>query len=430
MKLGTHWIDITPAEPIDIYGQMLSRRGEYTHDPLTVNAVALEQDGVKAVLVSCDMCQFEDDFVRQVQSLCEQSIGVPASSVMIACTHTHLAPNTFTTLFGEANESFLYRLRESLVDVVRQSLDDLEDVELYAGSGYLEQMGFNRRGLYGNGRAEMYHGSWCEDFKGVEGPRDGEVGVIFARKPSGDIKAVISSFSTHPNSLEMESFYSADLVGAVRSFLRSNLGDDLGVIYLTGAAGNTAPSKLDDNKDGEMPWRNEDGWKRSGLYLGSEILKTIAGTIKPMPSPVLKLAQTRFAIPLGQWRDTFDPGEMVLRPDFGEWFDYVRRLWPKVLKERNPTQVQINVLRIGDAIICTSPAELFVEFGLQIKEASPASVTLIAELVDGCVGYVPTEEAMKHGGYCTIRQPACPLDVCAGGMIVDATRQLINQVFG
>ncbi len=297
MKLGTHWIDITPAEPIDIYGQMTSRRGEYTHDPLTVNAVALEQDGVKAVLVSCDMCQFEDAFVKQVQSLCEQSIGVPASSVMIACTHTHLAPNTFTTIFGEANESFLDRLRKSLVDVVKQSLNDLEDVELYAGSGWLEQMGFNRRGLYGNGRAEMYHGSWYGDFEGVEGPRDGEVGVIFARKPSGDIKAVISSFSTHPNSLELESFYSADLVGAVRSFLRSNLGSDLGVIYLTGAAGNTAPSKLNDNKDAEMPWRNEDGWKRSGLYLGSEILKTIAGTIKPMQNPVLRLAQTSFAVP-------------------------------------------------------------------------------------------------------------------------------------
>jgi neutral ceramidase len=428
MKLGTHWIDITPAEPIDIYGQMSVRRGEYTHDPLTVNAVALEQDGVKVVLVSCDMCQFEDAFVRQVQSMCEESIGVPASSVLIACTHTHLAPNTFDTLFGKANQAFLDGLRKSLVEVVRQSLDDLEEVELYAGSGWLEQMGFNRRGLYGNGRAEMYHGSWNENFVGVEGPRDGEVGVIFARRPSGDIKAVIPSFSTHPNSLELEAFYSADLVGAVRSFLRRNLGDDLGVIYLTGAAGNTAPSKLDDNKDAEMPWRSEDGWERSGLYLGSEILKTIAGTIKPMQDPVLRLAQATLAIPLGQWREAFDPGEMVLRPDFEEWFEYVRKQWPKVLEERNPTEVRVNVLRIGDAIICTSPAELFVEYGLQIKETSPASVTIVAELVDGCVGYVPTEEAMKHGGYCSIRQPACPLDVCAGGMIVDATRQLIDRV--
>ena len=65
-------------------------------------------------------------------------------------------------------------------------------------------------------------------------------------------------------------------------------GDDVGVVNLTGAAGDTAPRIMEDNPQNHQPWRGEAGVVRSGQYLGGEILKVIAAQTKPMVEPILR----------------------------------------------------------------------------------------------------------------------------------------------
>ena len=55
MRAGTAWVDITPTKPLDVAGQLHRRIGEYTHDPLTANAAAFDDGGVRSSLVSCDL---------------------------------------------------------------------------------------------------------------------------------------------------------------------------------------------------------------------------------------------------------------------------------------------------------------------------------------------------------------------------------------
>ena len=95
------------------------------------------------------------------------------------------------------------------------------------------------------------------------------------------------------------------------------------------------------------------------------------------------------------------------------------------------TGVQTCALAIclGDAVICTNPAEFYVEHGIAIKDASPAKVTLISQLTDGYVGYVPIAEAFPRGGYSTWPAVTSLLAPEAGGIIVETTRQLLQQVF-
>jgi hypothetical protein len=45
------------------------------------------------------------------------------------------------------------------------------------------------------------------------------------------------------------------------------------------------------------------------------------------------------------------------------------------------------------------PGEVFVELGLAVKKASPFRYTLIAELANGPVGYVPDRAAEAQGNY-------------------------------
>ena len=87
-------------------------------------------------------------------------------------------------------------------------------------------------------------------------------------------------------------------------------------------------------------------------------------------------------------------------------FDQVRwRAEEKAIRELGATscEVEVGAISMSGTAISTNPAELFVEFGLEIKERSPFEVTLISELANGWCGYVPTEAAFTQGGYETHR---------------------------
>jgi hypothetical protein len=46
----------------------------------------------------------------------------------------------------------------------------------------------------------------------------------------------------------------------------------------------------------------------------------------------------------------------------------------------------------------SNPAELFVEYGLEMRRRSRFPVTMPVAYANGDVGYVPTEEALGPGG--------------------------------
>jgi hypothetical protein len=63
-----------------------------THDPLHAKALVLEQDGVKAALVACDLESLPRSLVDPARALVEKTTGIPAAHVLISATHTHTGP--------------------------------------------------------------------------------------------------------------------------------------------------------------------------------------------------------------------------------------------------------------------------------------------------------------------------------------------------
>ena len=92
-----------------------------------------------------------------------------------------------------------------------------------------------------------------------------------------------------------------------------------------------------------------------------------------------------------------------------------------------PVPVEIHVLRIGDAVVATNPFELFLDYGLRIKARSPAPQTLIVQLAAGVGFYLPTERAVRGGGYGAM--PAVSMVGPEGGKeLVEETLQMIRSV--
>ena len=425
-KTATSSRNITPDRAISLAGQMVQRMGEYTRDPLEVNAVVIEQTDRRYGLVSCDLLCLDTPFIDSVVKACLERHGV--DHVLIACTHTHVGPCTRAfDPSGEVDDGYLENLRNTLVEAIGECCGRLEETRLYADCGYSGAMGWNRIGLRQDGSAALHWGSWNSDFCGVEGPRDGDVPVIFALRPDGSVQFVITGFATHPNCVAQGSFYSADLPGETRRLLRSALGPELGVVYLTGAAGDTSPHLLKDNPDTRQPWHGEEGLIRSGRNLAGVVLQTLAGSIHPIEDETLALERREVAVPIRPWPEDFDIDRLDDRRR--ERARQSREAWPDLVAKENPVKLSLNVLRIGDVAVCTNPGELYCRYGLAVKSNSPARVTLISELTDGYVGYIPTPEAIGHGAYGAYPLFYCKLVPEAGDIVVDTTMELLWSRF-
>jgi len=97
------------------------------------------------------------------------------------------------------------------------------------------------------------------------------------------------------------------------------------------------------------------------------------------------------------------------------------------LEERHdaPMEVEVQVITLGDQLAWVGlPGEIFVEHGKAIKAASPFPLTIIAELANASISYVPDRKAYPQGAYEVVSARVGP---GAGEMMVDAAVRLLIQ---
>jgi len=88
--------------------------------------------------------------------------------------------------------------------------------------------------------------------------------------------------------------------------------------------------------------------------------------------------------------------------------------------------LEVQVFTIGDDVAVVGlPGEIFTELSMAIKEASPFETTLVIELTNSHIAYVPTEKAFRQGSYETINSRVAP---GGGELMVEAAIKMLNKI--
>jgi hypothetical protein len=84
------------------------------------------------------------------------------------------------------------------------------------------------------------------------------------------------------------------------------------------------------------------------------------------------------------------------------------------------------VIRLGDIALATNPFELYLDYGIRIKARSKAVLTFVVQLSCQESGYLPTEKAIRGGGYSADKFIVGPQ---GGRVLVDETVKRINAMW-
>ncbi|MHC4621060.1 MAG: hypothetical protein ACYTEQ_25215 [Planctomycetota bacterium] len=88
--------------------------------------------------------------------------------------------------------------------------------------------------------------------------------------------------------------------------------------------------------------------------------------------------------------------------------------------------IEFHVIRLGDIALATNPFELYLDYGVRIKARSKAVLTFVVQLSCQESGYLPTEKAIRGGGYSADKFIVGP---AGGQVLVDETVKRINAMW-
>ena len=113
--------------------------------------------------------------------------------------------------------------------------------------------------------------------------------------------------------------------------------------------------------------------------------------------------------------------------------EYTAKVFRNMRAELAPLQGQeretwVQVLRIGDVAIVGVPGEYFTQLGLDIKNRSPFTHTLVAELANDWIGYLPNYEGHKLGGYQVWTGFHSYAEPGTGERIADAAVEMLQEL--
>ena len=371
-------VDITPNTPKQLlgYGARLSTG---VHDRIHHRIIALDDGVTQFFLVSTEVCLMSPSEYDHVAALLEKKLGINPVNFWWSVTHTHSAPEVGVPGLAEVFMGDRYKhqvdtaytsfIEQSLIDGIIEARQKLEPAKLGSGWGF-SQANINRRAIDTDGKASIG--------LNPDGAVDRRIGLLRLEKLDGSPLALIANYPIHGTVLGDDNVQiSGDVTGIVSEYVEEKL--KMPVLFINGAAGNLAPIYS------VYPTPEAGHLSQFRVLLGDKILDANK-----------KMLSTSDSVKLFTGALTLEtPRKANLA-----WPSYLSKYSSTTKNGINMVRLPVRFLKINnDVAIWSAPIELFCEISNEVRERSPFPFTFYFGYTNGWLGYLPTEEEYKRGGY-------------------------------
>lgn len=434
LRVGAAAVVITPPPGTPMAGYYHARAADGVHDDLHAKTMVLEKDGVAAAIVQLDLISTNRPLVEAARAAVEKATGIPGAHVMIGATHAHTGPVVGQTLRSDAfggKTDLVARYAAALPGLIaesaRRAKERLAPARVAAAVGRVEDLAFNRRFHSRDGVVRWNPGKLNPIVVRPAGPTDPEVPVVVFDATDGRPLATYVNFALHLDTVGGTEI-SADYPHTLATTLAAVKGPEMVTVFGLGTCGDVNHVDIRHAR----PQKGHGEATRIGTLLAAEVLRTHARLEPAADGPLRVRAQkVVLALPPVTPAQVAAARKVVDRvrsgakpaPAFIEQVEAFKVLDVADRRGR-PHEVEVQVIALGPDLAWVSlPGEIFVELGLAIKQASPFRQTMINELANGSIGYVPTRTAYPQGAY-EVASARCAAG--SGEALVDAALGLLR----
>lgn len=389
-KVGLATANITPEKPMWLAGYASrTKPSEGSIHPLWAKCILFEDaQGNRSLLLTLEVVGIGSSFSNEVRQAISKETGAPIENIIINCSHTHSGPVLDHVLTGiypldDSNKMVIVEygkwLRETLIQLSKQALQDLEPVKLFAKNG-VSRVQVNRRSNQEKDIASL---------KELEGPNDFSVPVFKVETASGKLKAIIFGYACHPTVLSGYQ-WSGDYAGFAQAELEK-LYPGAKALFFQGAGGDQNP----------LPRRTLALAKQYGKSLAASVERVIEEDMTAL-APQFESASANIDLPL-----TSPPtlGELEkIQKEAGSGYIYE---WSSNLidqyKSGKPIlksypNYPIQVWDFAGQKLISLGGEVTIGYAVKLKEKYGEDIFVMAYSND-VMGYIPTEQVLEEGGY-------------------------------
>ncbi|MGQ9651350.1 MAG: neutral/alkaline non-lysosomal ceramidase N-terminal domain-containing protein [Phycisphaerae bacterium] len=440
LTAGMAEVEITPPVGYRLSGYFVERQSTGVHDPLKAKALVLAQGDVKAAFIFCDLIAVPRSVSDPARGLVAARTGIPAAGIVITGTHTHTGPLFYGPLRKHFHEQAVAKygkdpceivdypaqLIEKIGEVASRAAESASSVVLEATTTEQDPpLSFNRRFHMKDGSVRFNPGQKNPDIVRAAGPIDPQVGIVLLKAAQDrKLKACLTVFALHLDTTG-GTLYSADYPFYLEKKLQASLGGDLMSFFGTGTCGDV--NHIDVSITG----------RRTAEEIGESLAATVIALVakaRPVEASPLAVKTRTVHAPKQQYtqQQQAQAARDVALVGTGK-LPFLREVEACKIVDlaRFPgttIPLEVQAFRLGrDLAVVTLPGEVFVEFGLAIKKASPFRTTLVVELANDVPAYIPTRQAFAEGSYETVNSRVQP---GGGEMMVNAAIEILQELAG
>ena len=447
-RAGAATSNITPNLDSGIVGGFVPFPASHVHDELHARCLVFDDGKTMLAFVVCDLLGMHRSVSIEARKLIMEATGIPPERVMISCTHTHsaasaLGKDRYTS--EQPLDDYQRFVARRIADGVRRAITVLRPAEIAFGTAEAPEHVFNRRWFMREGtvpvnpfgkvdKVKMNPPGGSPNLTEPAGPTDPTVSFIALREPGGKLISVFSAYSLHYVGGVGGGHISADYYGmyceALKKLQHAEDNDPPFVALMAnGTSGDVNNISFRTPRAAKKPYEQM-------RFVAEDVAKKVNAALANVTWKDHADLDARFREAQLSWRK-IDP-EMLAwakekqatatgSPTKADLpYIYAGRV-EKLSQATDPALAPLQVFRIGDIGIGTSPCETFAEMGLEFKKRSPFAHSFMIELNHAYMGYLPTPRHFALGGYETWAGTNC-LEPQASVKMLDALLEMAAEL--